>query len=451
MTSRLTACCLVSLLLPAVGAAQAPISNGAERLSVESAIDMAIAHNRQLQSARLQVEKAGADLAAARTRRLPVFETELSASQLLTPVDFAFPKGAFGEFPGTGPIPAADTTVSVPRQPTYYVSSQISQPMSQLFRINLGIQSAAAAREVEQERVRGERIALANNVKRLYFAILQTESAIAAHDEAIRLYRELDRTLAVRVAQKVALRADALEVQYRLAQEQLSRTTRENALAAQKEQLNQLLGRDVGTPFDVEEVSGISSLDVNLSAARVQALENRPDVREARLRLRQADLDRRIAKADRIPEVSLAVSYVSNFNMDILPTNLATVGVRVTWEPFDWGRRKHELAAKAHTVAQARLSVRDVEDKTVLEINSRFRTLAEKRALLNVARMAQSVYREKLRVKTNQFELQAVLLPDVLQVRAELATADDRYQQALLGFWSAKADYDLAIGEDVRR
>jgi outer membrane protein len=249
MTSRLTACCLVSLLLPAVGAAQAPISNGAERLSVESAIDMAIAHNRQLQSARLQVEKAGADLAAARTRRLPVFETELSASQLLTPVDFAFPKGAFGEFPGTGPIPAADTTVSVPRQPTYYVSSQISQPMSQLFRINLGIQSAAAAREVEQERVRGERIALANNVKRLYFAILQTESAIAAHDEAIRLYRELDRTLAVRVAQKVALRADALEVQYRLAQEQLSRTTRENALAAQKEQLNQLLGRDVGTPF----------------------------------------------------------------------------------------------------------------------------------------------------------------------------------------------------------
>ena len=54
-------------------------------------------------------------------------------------------------------------------------------------------------------------------------------------------------------------------------------------------------------------------------------------------------------------------------------------------------------------------------------------------------------------MKTNQYQVQAALLPDVLQVRAELADADDRYQQALLGFWTAKADYDLAVGEEVLR
>jgi outer membrane protein TolC len=156
-----------------------------------------------------------------------------------------------------------------------------------------------------------------------------------------------------------------------------------------------------------------------------------------------------MTKADRIPEVSLAFSYTSNFNIDMLPTNLATLGVRVKWEPFDWGRKKHELAAKTHTVQQARLNVRDAEDRTVLEINSRFRTLAEKRALLNVAGMAQTATREKLRVTTNQFQVQAALLPDVLQVRAELAQTDDRYQQALLDFWVAKADYELAVGEEA--
>jgi outer membrane protein len=124
------------------------------------------------------------------------------------------------------------------------------------------------------------------------------------------------------------------------------------------------------------------------------------------------------------------------------------VGIRVKWEPFDWGRRGHELAAKDRTLEQARLAVRDVEDRTVLEINSRFRTLSEKRALLKVAQMAQTTAVEKLRVKTNQYQLQAVLLSDVLQTRAELADANDRYQQALLGFWTAKADYDLAIGEE---
>ena len=451
MTIRIAGLCGLAVLVPAVVAGQTLLEAGAERLSLEAAIRMAVENNRQLQVSRLDVEKADADVAAARTRRLPVFETEVNASQLLSPVEFAFPQGAFGTFPGTGPIPSADTTINVPRQPTYYVSSQVSQPISQLFRINLGIRSAQTSRDIEREQARGDQLSVINSVKRQYFAILQTQSALAATDEAIRLYTELDRTLQVRVAQRVALRADAMDVQFRLAQEELARTTRVNALASQKEQLNQLLGRDVSTPFTVEEASEISLLDVSLEAARTQALERRPDVREARLRLQQADLDRRITRADRIPEISVAASYTSNFNIDVLPANLATVGVQFKWEPFDWGRRKHELAAKTHTLLQAKLGVREVEDRTVLEINSKFRTLAEKRALLNVARMAQNTVRERLRVKTNPYQVQAALLPDVLQTRADLADADDQYQQALLGFWTAKADYELATGEEVRK
>ena len=61
------------------------------------------------------------------------FDTEVSASQLLTPVGFSFPQGAFGTFPGTGPIPSVDTTVKVPMQPTMY------EPLSQLDVRNQGV------------------------------------------------------------------------------------------------------------------------------------------------------------------------------------------------------------------------------------------------------------------------------------------------------------------------
>jgi outer membrane protein TolC len=172
-------------------------------------------------------------------------------------------------------------------------------------------------------------------------------------------------------------------------------------------------------------------------------------VREAQLTLRQAELDRQLTNAERIPEVSLALAYSTNVNISVMPRNLATLGVQVKWEPFDWGRKGRALAVKSHTIQQARHSVRDAEDRTVVEINSRFRTLAEKRALLKVAQMAQTAVREKLRVKTNQHLVQAALLPDVLQVKAELADTDDRYQQALLAFWTAKADFEQAVGEEV--
>ena len=449
MKKHVESLCLVLTLVPAVAAAQpAPVAI-TQRLTLDRAIQLAVENNRQIQTAALQLQKANEDVEVARTHRLPVFDIQGQAAQLLTPVDFAFPQGAFGEFPGVGPIPATDTDVSVPRQLTYYFSSQVSQPITQLFRIGLGIDSARATSAIEQEHLNAQRLSVTNSVKRLYFAILQSESALDSTEQALALYRELGRTLEVRVAQKVALRADSLDVRFRLAKEELTRTTYQNTLASQKEQLNQLLGRDVRTDFVVEPVTELSIAEVDVDAARTRALENRPDLREARLKVEQADLDRRLKKADRIPELSVAVSYSSYFNIDVMPTNLATAGLQLKWEPFDWGRKGHELAAKTHTVTQARLAVRDTEDRIIVDVNNRFRTLSEKRALLNVARMAQATSREKLRVKTNQYQVQAALLPDVLQLRTEQASSDDQYQQALLAFWTAKADFENAIGEEV--
>jgi outer membrane protein TolC len=432
---------------PLAAHAQTPVATG--RLTVDAAIQLALAHNRQLQAARLQVQRADEDVAVARSRRLPIFESELTAAQLVSPVGFSFPRGAFGDFPATGPIPATDTTVTVPRRPTLSVTTQVSQPISELVQIGLGIKSAEATREIERARVRGHELAIVNATQRAYFAVLQTESALAAGDEAIALYRELTHTLEARVLQRVALRADALDVEYRLAQEELSQVKRRNLLASQKEQLNQLLGRDLRAPFETTAAAAAMAVEVDLDAAERRALSSRPDVREAQLTVAQAEIARRIARADRLPALSVAASYASHLNVDLLPRNLATVGLQVTWEPFDWGRQRRELASKTHAVAQARLNADDIADQVVLEVGSRYRTLTEARAALAVAERAQGLARERLRVVTNQFHQQSALLPDVLQRRADVASADDRFQQALLAFWTAKADFDQAVGEDV--
>jgi outer membrane protein TolC len=443
--------CVLALLIPTVVAAQTAPIPPAETLSLEAALRLAVEHNASLQSARLQVEKAGEDVAVARTRRLPSFDTSVTASELLTPVGFTFPAGAFGVYPGTRPIPSTDMRITTPRQPTAYVSAQISQPLSQLVSIGLGVRIAATGRDIERERLRAQQLSLVSSVKRLYYAILHTQSAVAVSNDAIALYRELDRTVQHRVIQKVALRSDALDVQFHLVQEEFERTRHTNTLASQKEELNQLLGRDVRTTFEVEGVPEMSLVDVDLEAAQSRALKNRPDVEEARLKLKHAELDYRQKKLERIPEVSLSLSYTSYFNIDLLPRSLASAGVQVTWEPFDWGRTGRQLAARSHTIAQARHSVREAEDRTILEVNTLFRKLAEARALLNVVHMAQETAREKLRVTTNQFHVQAALLSEVLQVRAEVSNAADRREQALLAFWAAKANLEHALGEEVIR
>ena len=56
MTTRIAACILVAALTPAAGYGQTSSDAGGERLSLASAIKIAVDNNRQLASARLDIE-----------------------------------------------------------------------------------------------------------------------------------------------------------------------------------------------------------------------------------------------------------------------------------------------------------------------------------------------------------------------------------------------------------
>ena len=103
------------------------------------------------------------------------------------------------------------------------------------------------------------------------------------------------------------------------------------------------------SPFPVE-VTGVpefTSFETDLAAARKLAVERRPELQQGRLAIEQATLDRRIKKSEYIPDVSAGFVYLTPRNYaPVIPKNFANVGVVVSWEFFDWGRKKHQLAEK---------------------------------------------------------------------------------------------------------
>ena len=94
------------LLLPSGVTGQDAPATG-EELSLDTAVRLAIENNLSLQVAQLQIEKAEEDLGVARTRRLPSFETQVSASQLLTPVGIHVPSRRIRRVPGNRPNPVS--------------------------------------------------------------------------------------------------------------------------------------------------------------------------------------------------------------------------------------------------------------------------------------------------------------------------------------------------------
>src|SRR5260370_10641982 len=127
--------------------------------------------------------------------------------------------------------------------------------------------------------------------------------------------------------------------------------------AASKEALNHLRGRSVQTEFSVEPVPATLPEQEDLSAARATALEHRPEIKLASNRMRQAELATKSEKTHYIPDIAIQASYLSTTNIYFLPQNIGSVGALFTWQPWDWGEKRHKIRQPALAERQAGLSL----------------------------------------------------------------------------------------------
>ena len=417
-------------------------------LTLDEAVNLALQHNRLVKNSVLEVQKNDFQVSSARSRRKPQFQFSMLGGELLHSFDFTFPKGVFGTYPATGPIPSTNAKVHTPAAFTTYLTGSIDQPITQQYKIGLGIHATELGRDIAREEVRAERQKIAAEVRNAYFNLFAIQASVEAAHEAVKTLEEAQRVTTQYVSEKTVLRSDTLDVDARLAKSRYELSVAENGLATQREALNQLLGRDVATSFRVEFIPEQDASDLTLESARQGALMNRPEVRQAQLKEKQAEYDRRLAKAEYIPDLSLEVRYQGINNVQVLPQNVTTTGFFLTWEPFDWGRRHNKVAEAKKTVEQARNGIQETESKVVVEVGAKYRKWQEATLLLKASGTAHEAATEQLRVTGNKYKERAALLKDLLQAQTQSSETNFEYQQALSSYWSAFAELRKAMGEE---
>ena len=451
--ARLSVICLIlAFTYPgATVAQQQQTSSGdsdAPVLTLDEAVDLALQHNRLVKNSVLEAQKYDFQVSAARSRRKPQFQFSMLGGELLHPFDFTFPAGSFGTYPGTGPIPSTNAKIHTPAVFTTYLTGNIDQPITQQYKIGLGIHATELGRDIAREDVRAERQKIAAEVRSAYLHLVATQASVDAAREAVKTLEEAERITTQYETEKKALRGDVLDVETRLAKSRYDLSVAENGMATQREALNQLLGRDVVMPFRVDFIPEQDARDLTLDSARQEALANRPENRQARLKEKQAEYDRRLAKAEYIPDLSLSVRYQGINNVQVLPQNVATAGFLLTWEPFDWGRRHNKVVEASKTIEQARNGILETESQIAVEVGAKYRKWQEASLLLKVSRTAHEAAVEQLRVTNDKYKQQALLLKDLLEAQARSSETNAQYQEALSSYWSAFAELRKSMGEE---
>lgn len=422
--------------------------NEAPLLTLDDAVSLALSDNRLVKNSALEVQKLDFRVNTARSRRLPQLQLNALGGELLHSFDFTFDQGVFGTYPTIGPVPGTKTKIRNPARFTTYVTGNVDQPLTQQYKIGLGIRATRLEQEIAREDVRAERQKIAAEVRKAYFDLVAIQAGVESTREAVATLEEAQQVTARYRLQETVLRADALEVDARLAKSRFEFSVAENSLATQRERLNQLLGRDLNTPFRVESFPEEDASGLTLEDARRQATQNRPEVREAQLKTKQAEVDRRLAKAEYIPDLSLSLRYQGINNVRVLPANVTTAGFYLTWEPFDWGRKRNAVSEKTKTVDQARNGLQETNSQVAVEVGLKYRKWRDSTLLLQAARINHEANAEQLRVTTNKYKEKAALVRDLLDAQAHSAEADYQYKQALSTYWASLADLRRAMGEE---
>jgi outer membrane protein TolC len=417
-------------------------------LTVEQAVKNALANNRTLKITSLQLDAEKQGYLAFKTHRYPSFNTYVFGSQVLAPFSFTVQAGQFGTYPIIGPIPATNTPITTGQVFTAYVVGTMSQPLLTLYKINTALAGKGLQVDMAAQQLAGKRLSIVADVKQAYYTALECQDAIEATKASIKQYEELERISTQYVAEQVVLKSELLEVQARLAGEKLSLLKLQDKLATAEDTLNNLMGRDIHTPFRTAPAAALSPAEDNLPLAESTALAQNSEIKESEITVKQAENMVKQTKAKYLPDIDLSIHYLSPFGVNFVPTNVAGLGIEFNWEPFDWNRRKHEVDEKTLKVEESKVNVDETKAQVLINVDREYRAVHEAQAAVAAAELYRTASREKLREVTAQYGEKTKLLRDVLQQQASVDKADSDYSEALASFWSAKGKLEKAMGEE---
>ena len=433
----------------AVASLCTPSALCAQVISLAEAVRGAEANNRSILVAQLEREKATGEISAASANRFPIFSVTALGSQPLSQLGITLERGSLGVYPHDGPIPGQTTTLTSPLRFGFIGYASVAQPLTQQHKIGLGIDLARVGAEAASEQFRAKQQAVVNEVRRLYYGIVQAESGRRTLQTTVDFLQQLDRETSQQAVQRVALQADLLNVKAQLTQAEYALLKMDDPIQTQKEQLNRLMGRPVDAPLEIDPASIVDTEGVSLQEAYAEALAARPEIRLAKIQQRKAELERRLKSAERIPDVSLSLFGLRTINFSsVLPNSLSSVGIQGTWDVFDWGKKREQVEIKRQAEAQAALELKDAEALVMVDVGHQYRRIIEARKELELARALQTSSVEAFRVARNRYLQREAILSDVVKVQSGLADADHHYTQALTDLATAQADFEKALGRD---
>jgi outer membrane protein len=315
------------------------------------------------------------------------------------------------------------------------------------------IEAAAQRRAASGHYLDAARDDLVLEVKGAYWRLVSAREAVRVFAEAMRAFdahlgdtRNLERF-------GMAARNDVLAVQVQRDRAELNRLEAEVAADVAEADLRRLLGVPAQTRLEATEpLEAAPPARLDIEALVAEAGSARPDRRALEARIAAAEAVTRVEHGSRLPQVAVSGGYLyANPNREIVPPteewrDTWDVGVNLTWNVFDGGRRSAAEARARAEAEAARDRLREIDRAIRLEVTQRVLELRTAEKRLGVSERAVESARENRRVASDRYREGLIPSSELLDAEVDLERAEVSRTEALASLRLAAAGLDRAVG-----
>ena len=287
-------------------------------------------------------------------------------------------------------------------------------------------------------------------VREGYFNILRAEKFLDVASQTVKQFSaQLEVTKAF-FEVGIVPKNDVLQAEVRLANAKQGLVRAENDVVLAKSFFNSLLRKEIEAPLQVIDILGYSPFSLRFEDSLKEALEKRPEIKTANLKIEQAKEGIKIAKSAFFPTINLSGNYSRLSDDPLLMGDHRgerwTVQGLATFTLGDWGKTAYKVGESKVKVTQGEDSKVQLTEGITLEVKNDYQIMLVGEKNISVAEKAIEQAEENLRMNEERYKYQVATATDVLDAVTLLAQARVNYYGALSDFNIAKARLERAMG-----
>ena len=417
-----------------------------ESLSLRDAVRLALDHNKSIEAAGAARQAAGARIQQAKSGWLPRLNYAESVTRSDNPVF------VFSSLLTQHQFTEQNFALAALNQPNALNNFQsqlnLDQTIYDAGQVRNATRSAQLMERVSGEDGRRTQQDVIAGVVRAYYAVVLSSETLASAKEAVRSAEgDLKRAEAVRAA-GMSTDVDVLSIRVHLAAVTEQRIRRAADLDVARAALNDVLGQPLEAAYALTTaLAPADTGDTPLDQYERQAVEQRPEAREAKLATSLAETQAAAARASLLPQVGLHAAIEQDRQQFAGRSGgnwLASVSLR--WNLFNGFGDKARIDETKHLLRRSEAEADRAGSAIRLEVRRAWADLHAANQRIEVARAAVEEAQESLRITQNRYAAGLNNVTDLLRNETVVLEAKTRYLAAVSDQRIAAATLEKAAG-----